>query len=251
MPDQYGATQFPLPLPIKEQPVGDPFLYYFGSFLQAVGNAKCGAAWSALAPGPSGGPITNVLYLNPQKKPFSSEQLPALFLWRANAKPAHQEAEDIRVRRCTVVALWATPLVPFERMSGGGEADRMPFWESLFSAFDTAIDLGRDPSWIVPGDTYFFPERRGSSLAHWAKYRRLYTMESEPTELQAVAVDPVPGSTLPAYSGAMQSYFLEETLVRDNAARFFRTKGVRGSLISKADPSAPVGTASFEFKTKT
>lgn len=245
MPDQYGATTLPVPVPPDDQRIGDPLLFYVGDFLKTVGNAHGGDAWQSVAPGDKG-PISTVFQDNPLDRdtPVDDNSLPAIWIWRGDITGWAQIAEDIRVVRSPINLLWVAQSAQAETW-----IEQLPFWQALFKTFDAAIDLGRDPSWVVPGDTYYFPERRGSSLAHWAKYRKLYPSKGDRTPLQVKLADG--GDNPPPLAAYTFILNLEETLVRDNAAHFFEAKGVRGSLVSKADPSAPVGTASFEFKTKT
>jgi hypothetical protein len=134
------------------------------------------------------------------------------------------------------------------------ETDQGPFWSALFSAFDIAINLGRDPAWIVPGDNYYRAQKYGSLLAHFSKHRRLWPLEGAgPMEIEQKPLgDQEKLPPLAAYGFPMK---LEEQLYRDVLLRWSPVKGLRGSVVTTGpdpnDPNGPTTTVAYSFPAPT
>lgn len=190
MADLYGATTIPLSAsigtPIAITPTtGDPFLSYLASYLKCVVNARCGAAWLAVHPA-NGNPISNVFELDPEVDSFNAKHLPALFLWRSGGRAYEQIASDFRVSRETIGMRWIMPGASFDII-----ARRVQFANMLVKCIDDAINVGRDKSWRVTGDTETQAAYAGSLLWTYAKCWQfnLQTWERRPLVIKSINGD--------------------------------------------------------------
>ena len=248
MADLYGGTALPLPVPDGKSPIGDPVIYYLGLYLQAVGNAKCGAAWRKLDPRADAGPIESVFYEDPTDPvgiPVDDNSLPALFIHRGDVDRWIQLAEDIRISRGWIHVHWVAPEAAAE-----DRRDQQPFWHALFDEFDIAINEGRDPSWIVPGDDYSGASAsidgatpRGSVLAYWAPFRRIWPEMSGRRPLQQQPQQPSDPKP-PLLCAYEMRLIVEEQYSRDVATRYAVLGGVVGS--TKTDPTDPLGSTTLD-----
>lgn len=207
MTDRYGATAIPL---VVSEAGTDPLLAYVGAYLQAVGNAQASAAWEAVAPPLGALPVRFVFTHDPAVTDFNDARTPALFLWRRDALRHELRSTDERVRTSRLACLWVLP------NTGKPEVItlRSHFAWKLFAIFDAALEKGRDPSWVVTGDTYFDPATYGSTLARWARFRKLTFASVKPEPLEIQILDDR-SKTKPKYTAFLGELDLEEELVRD------------------------------------
>lgn len=160
--DTFGGITLPIPAPTAGQPVSDPFLYYATAYLQAVVNAKGTAAWQAVKPG--GLPISTVFTHDPEQVVFNERTLPALYMWReGSTKTPEWIGEDILVQYDRIRILWVFP-----NDQQANRRIREPIVNGLVKLIIYAIEIGRDPAWVVPGDTYADAATAGSILWRYA-----------------------------------------------------------------------------------
>lgn len=156
MSDQYGGMPIPAPpfLPggfPDSKAVGDNLLGYLGSFLQAIIAAGAGDLWQSVQPGK---PIIRNVFTNDPDEDFVESGLPALYVFRPPKETREvmesfdQIADDYLVQKGRVVAIWIFDPLPIEQQRQRGN-----IIDAVRKAVSRAIHIGRDPSWIVPGDT--------------------------------------------------------------------------------------------------
>lgn len=148
MADTFGALV--LPVTAGDQPAGDPALTRLGSYLKAVVNAQCAAAWLEARPRsePTEAlPIKFALAVNPEEDGFNDAHLPALYLFREDGNFG-QRAEDWRSDESHIRILWVQPSAKQPE-----HAIRKPFFNAVAKAIDDALERGRDPVWQDAGDT--------------------------------------------------------------------------------------------------
>jgi hypothetical protein len=152
MADQFGALA--LPVDATATVVGDPALTKLGSFLQAVLNAECAAAWLAVQPAPIDAPptvqvpVVQTVYLHDLRRfAFNENALPALFVWRERGKQ-EQFADDWRSDVTTFRVTWVMPALAQEEQRA-----RQPITQAIIKAIGTYIEEGRHAAWVDAGDT--------------------------------------------------------------------------------------------------
>lgn len=156
MGDVAGALE--LPVPTDDEPVGDPALSTLAGFFAAVLNAKASSAWGAVAPGESA--VATTFTKDPSTIEFSDSNLPALFLWRSEIGEDNWIAQDWLVRPSTLQLLIAFRSVPSAR-----QKLREPFANAIRSCLTLATEFdGREPTWVVSGDTDPLAATKGSLL---------------------------------------------------------------------------------------
>lgn len=130
-----------------------------GGYLAAVIRRYAGDAWATLLPGADGQIVKNVFTHDPEQYDFKANDLPALYLFRAgSAKDPENLTADWRVTTDKVSIFWILP--PREGVSVMPAIARaVPFVAKLI---DSALRRGRDPSYIVEGDTDPQAPRYGS-----------------------------------------------------------------------------------------
>lgn len=224
MPDQAGSLVFPVAVPGERDPVGDPLLRLTLDFLQAVVNARCGAAWAKVAPSHPL-PIKTTIPHDPTRIDFSEQTLPALYSWRAGGTRAVEwMAEDIGEARENLMLLWVAP--PAQQVQ---QKARDPFANPLAKAIGSALLLGRDPAWKLAGDPdpeaselgslwakHAFGEAGGA--AHLARWRRV-----------DFALDMAPGAPRRAYEAVELTVELTEYILQGDEL-FPESEGISGSI---------------------
>lgn len=165
MPNAYGAITIPLE---AAEAGDDPLLVHTLAFLKAIANAYGALAWNALTGGDSQ-PVAHTFMHDPELGLFNDNKLPALFLFRDPEQTTFtQETQDNRVERGVLRLLWVPPSTTQEKA-----ARRYSFAGKLFKLLDHALEVGRDPAWIMAGDEYSDAETRGSFVSRYAEFRRL------------------------------------------------------------------------------
>lgn len=169
--DRFGAITLPVEIPQGKEPVSDRFLFYALDYFKAFVNAKGARAWNAVQPGQL--PIKTTFAHDPEQVAFNTSDLPALFMWRDESGAAGGAfspasafewiAEDYLIANDTVRILWCFPIAEqsIRRI-------REPILNGLVKAMAVAFEIGRDPSWRVPGDTDGQAATYGSLFVHWA-----------------------------------------------------------------------------------
>jgi hypothetical protein len=169
MTDLIGALEVPIPVPDQGKTVADPFLDLFGDYLMAAINADTKAAWSEVHPNavrPHGEPlpVCFVKRTEPSEGDFRSNELPALFVYRASSGKRQRVSQDWQMVPTTLHLLWVPP-----RAQQKWNALRQPFKHAIESAIDRLLDGGRHPAWIVKDDPDPKAEDYGSYFYAHAK----------------------------------------------------------------------------------
>lgn len=237
MADQAGALVFPVPVPGKDEPVGDPLLRLTLDYLQAVVNAKCAAAWARVAP-TYPRPVNETIPHDPTRIDFAEKQLPALYGWRAGGTAQVEwMAEDIGEARENLMLLWVAP--PAQQAQ---QKFRDPFVNALAKAIGSALLVGRDPAWKLAGDT---DPDAGTHGSLWVKHAfgdaggAIHLSRWRHTDF---VVDMAPGAPRRAYQAVEFTIAVTEYVLQDESI-FPESEGVSGS-ITTADG---VETGSFLF----
>lgn len=148
MADTFGLLE--LPPVATPAPVGDPALAKLGAYLQAVLNAKLTTAWNAVRPDaqrPTAPVVQTVRTHDPKRRAFSSEDLPALFVYRTKAAFA-RDAEDFDQDHATVMVSWICAPQPQVK-----QRDVEPLFNAIGKTVRAALEAERDTSWFDAGDT--------------------------------------------------------------------------------------------------
>lgn len=169
--DNFGGITLPIATPGVDEPIADKFLFYALQYFQAFVNAKGSVAWNAVQPGKR--PIENTFAHDPEQVVFNEKFLPALFMWReesgapgapyAVSTAVEWIAEDYLVSNDTVRVLWVFP-----NAEQHVRRIREPIVNGLIKALSVSFEFGRDPAWVVPGDTDPQAATLGSVFARWA-----------------------------------------------------------------------------------
>ncbi len=149
-----------------EVAVTDPLLDYVGAFFAATLNQYLAAAWSSVAPG-EGDPVRCVRKTDPEDVDFIESDLPCLYLWRQSGA-RERIADDYVQVQDKLTALWAFPPAPQNTRKR-----REAFVNGIVRVIDAMLLHGRDPAWVVPGDTNERAAREGSLIQRWAGYTSL------------------------------------------------------------------------------
>jgi hypothetical protein len=167
MTDRYGALPVPdLPAGIAGRAVTDPLLDYTLGYLGSVLNKHADTAWRSVFK--ASPPVKATFAHDPEQHCFSTSDLPALYLWRGAGGEFERLAEDWHVKHSVLTLLWVFPAaVQFP------QHHRRPFLNGLLSVVHTAIETGRDPAWVVPGDPDPTAAARGSVWPRWAGFLSL------------------------------------------------------------------------------
>lgn len=198
MSDLLGLLPLPMTTPAAGSAVGDPLLDVTLAFLKAVINAKTKLGWKAVCAYPTKPtteplPVSFVFPHCPTNESFTTGRLPALFAWRAPDHAAKTtQTQDWLLRQSTINLLWVPPRATQEQAR-----IREPFKNAVSAAIDWAFVRGRDPSWVVDGDTYYDAQDYGSVWVHEAKVFWHQIRQIEPHPIQ-IAFDDGPQETFDA-----------------------------------------------------
>lgn len=170
-PTQFGALPFPVPNPDVGEAASDPGLDVLLSFAQAVIVARCGETWRRIG-GDTGEVVKITRAHNPAERVVIERQFPALFGWRTRGV-FETIADDFDTELSTLTLLWVFPPAQSEN-----QRIRGPIVNGVAKALGAGLMRGRDPAWVVPGDTEAQAARNGSFLWSWAGW---FAVETRPT----------------------------------------------------------------------
>lgn len=194
MADILGATSIALtsapatPVTVDVSDSDDPALVYLGSYLQAVANARLGARWGQLLPNTN--PVVRFFPYDPALGVYNDKYLPALFVWRQFGEPERIVTNDVIVSTDTLHFFWIAPQ--------GGPQDkitrRQNFARRLGALFTRSLRVGRDPAWVVAGDSDTQAAALGSNIHRLAGVNniRFTRWEPAPFRVEMVEGDPIP-----------------------------------------------------------
>lgn len=168
MPETFGAITLPQAEPSPGEGL-DPGLYRFAQYLRAVVNSKLGAAWRAVAPNSE--PVKNAFTHSPEEIDFNEKDLPALYLVRQASEGAGWEwlAEDMDLEHTRVRLLWIFPPTRQEF-----QRQRNDFVNGLNKVIISAIETGRDPSYVLAGDPDPTAAAEGTVIMRAAGFHALH-----------------------------------------------------------------------------
>lgn len=244
--DYFGPLAIPVPVGGAGQASGDPILDYFLAFFKAVLNAYAGDAWAAMKSPGKLPVIWTFAGLDPRKRPFIDTKLPALFLFRDDeTKAADHFTQDWWTVTSTLSLIWLYPGASAEH-----QILRDPFSNAVTKICRTALLLGRDPAWVVPGDSYPVSvadcQANGSVLAHWTKTVMPVT-SSKVAHLDVKVVDEDGKPSVAGNYVATQMVFeIVEKYTRDLSRYQPMDNGVDIVVTtSPSDPGGPLTTGHF------
>lgn len=167
MSDLFGLLEFPAPVPATDAALTDPALDLLLDFCKTVLNADLGDAWAAVAPADPL-PVAFVFNHDPDLEDFNTNELPALYLWRADdIGSVARMSQDLVSDDAGFHGLWVPPPATYENRRA-----RAGMMNGLRKSLKAAIGQGRHPAWVVAGDTYYQPEDYGSVLLHHTNFAR-------------------------------------------------------------------------------
>ena len=222
--DQWGLIAIPANPPPDGEALGDPGLWIYLRFLKAYVDTDAGATalWTALGMAP-GFPVVNAIRAyepgdddaQPGGHGLTSKDLPALYMWRtggSDSTSVEYIAEDWLVSTSEVRLLWVFPL----EANNAIQRRRATFVDALAKIVTVAIERGRTPSFVVPGDpdpnaatigsfVHTFTQVMALNVTRWGGSRVRITMTGE-------RGDAAPTFVLPALEMRLE---LQENLVKD------------------------------------
>lgn len=156
MAHKYGGIEIPVPIQIRTAfpPVvaeGDILLGYLADYIKTVMLTYVGDKWDTFSPNK---PIVKTISMGPPGTGFVESMLPGLFIYRPGRETREtietfeQIADDYRFQKGRVVVEWILDPIAQEHVWR-----RESYFDAVRKAVDAALQIGRDPSWVVPGDT--------------------------------------------------------------------------------------------------
>jgi len=142
--DVYGALRMPQAALAAGEVAGDPGLGVVADYLKAFLNSRPNVAWQTVAPGQP--VVRTALTHDPEELAFNEKDLPALYLHRTRGV-AEWMAEDYRVMRDEIKAVWVFPPVPQAHQRLRGRIS-----SAVAKAIDAALERCRFPGWVHSAD---------------------------------------------------------------------------------------------------
>lgn len=216
MADKYGATIFPVPVVADtgefppEAVAGDPLLGYLANFVTKIVRLNCEAVWKSVSPST---PIIKTVYADEPENGFSAEWLPCLFVFRPGRETRElvetfeQVADEYRFMKSRVVARWI-----MNPVQAANNRRRNSIFDAVRKAIDAAVNIGRHPAWIVPGDTDLKAALQGSSLCNFSGAASIELDHAAPGQYRHKMALPAPDKL---YDELKLSFVVEELLNRD------------------------------------
>lgn len=234
-----------------QHPANDPALAVLLDFLGCwlLTDGKVANAW-----GPVGGfsseAVVRTVYLHdPKDCDFNTRALPALFMWRESAK---QElvADDWERETTRVMALWVFPIKTDESFRL-----RQPFGHVLAKSIGAAIERGRTPTWIQPGDPDSFTTQQGpdglpQGSLFWS-YAGFESFKLEDWKKATIILDPnerSPTGARDMYPAIEFTFQMEEKLDY-GLGRYPELLGADATIISETPVAFTLWAASTPYAT--
>lgn len=227
MTDSYGALELPAPAPNPHfdqagkrqgnEAVGDPCLTRLVDYFQAFTNAMVTDAWHAVSPRER--PVESAFTHDPNEVVFSTNDLPAYFLFRQGDESALERlANDIDIEHSKLRLLWVFP-----PRAQDDRKLRYPFVNAIVKSLIRAIEVGRHPSYVLAGDPDVTAEEFGSVIYRVAN---IFKINWRGYKLQPVIIS-MDSGTSRARDGAQGEYMavdahleLQERCIMDTAVDF-------------------------------
>lgn len=226
MTDTYGAIDLPAAAGEFGQGYVDPVLSAIGGYLKAVLPVKLGSSWASVAPGEK--LISHVFHVKPQEALVNASQLPGLFVWRGPFTQ-NREGDDYLLTRTQLGLMWLLWWdQPIKREK------RLPFVGAVVAAIHSALARGRDPAWVVAGDTTEGAATRGSVLMQQAGlFEPIEKIQGSEAD---VVLDPDKSGNPVAYKALSLTIQICERMTRDPA--LFSVPTISTSDPANADAGA-------------
>jgi hypothetical protein len=252
MTDLLGALAIPIPVPAAGKTVADPFLDYLGDFLQAAINADAKAAWTAVHPAvvkPHSVPlpVAFVKRHNPNEADFRSGDLPALFVYRASTGKRTRIGPEWTLVPTTIHILWVPPRAQQKHLSL-----RQSYRHAVEAAIERCLQTGRDPAWVVAGDSDPSAATAGSHFFSYAKLFELPTILDSRDHVLKIPSNDGAGDgrqrdTVDEFDAFLVTMEIHEVLAPDPLRRAVPLRDTRGSILLGSDPDALLATLPFQL----
>lgn len=210
--DTWGALQIPLSAapPFTPQqtslwvapanvPLADPALAVVLDFLTTflVTDQNALAVWQILAPNkPNNVPqpvVQRIFAHDPSKEVLSNAYLPGLFFFRSGGGKHEWVADDWLRDTSTLTLLWV-----FADAMQDTQRQREPFGHAIAKLIDAAVERGRTPSWLQPGDPDPQSPLAGSLFYKYAGFDAFWFDDWKPASLVIKTPDGVIAGQYPA-----------------------------------------------------
>lgn len=220
----WGLVSIPTQPAPDGEAQGDPALWIYLQFLKAFlqTDQQVTALWAASGMAPGAVVVNAIRAHNPGDDQSSTpglglttKDLPALYMWRkdeAGATTVEQIAEDWRIATSEVRLLWVFP----EMANTGIQRTRATFVDALAKCIDTAIELGRTPSFIVAGDPDPLAQTIGSFVHTFTEVYSLNTLQWGASRVRITTIGERVDASATVVKPALEMRFeLKENLVKD------------------------------------
>jgi len=165
-----GNVPLPVPLAATKSPFPAPELDAIGSYLTAYLRAYVGARWKQVAPGADSNIVKAFHTHDPEQYDFNADHLPALYIFGTGSeREPERTAEDWRVHTNGIRVLWILPNV--DQFQQAARSRALAF---VADTIDHALELGRDPCWVVEDDPDPTALEQGSVLLRHAGLKSLH-----------------------------------------------------------------------------
>lgn len=205
MADTFGAITLPVAVPSEGTPVADPALQYIGEFLKAVLEASLGDAWATRSRDPL---VRSVFTHDPEEADVSQVDFPSLYVWRSRMSENKLSDDHVEVQS-QVSILWIKQSEP-----QAVEAEQAPIFAGFAKAIMVGLRKGRDPAWVVAGDSDATATTRGSLL--W-KYVGGYRHRVTAVDKHPVQIEMYEGAKLDTATGILATLEFFEAHTEDPA----------------------------------
>lgn len=211
-------------------PVADPCLAVILDYLATAINTDqlIQAAWDPIKSLAKSAVLSRIFPQAPGDVGFNVSHLPALYAWRESGKNTW-EADEWNVKVDRVMMLWVFPLGTQEL-----QMLRDPIVNALIDGIENAVERGRTPSWVQPGDTDPRASYEGSVFYPYAGFESFtyQTWKRSKLLIQSNAKDVVD-----AYPAIEITWELKENQIR-GTSRFFVSAGDQVTLYDASASTA-------------
>jgi hypothetical protein len=242
VPDFYGLLQVPAPAAVNAatDSAGDPMLAVLADFLQSALNADLSALWAPLSP-MAPVPVANIFTFNPKRSAFSESKLPALFVWREADTKYSSWTQSYDKAVSNINALWLPP-----RANDAQTSVREPFSNAVAKSVARNISRGRNPAWVVSGDTEAKAADYGSLLITHIAVVRILSLSAK---LEKLSVEDSITRLKDPLDGMLSSIEVWEALTR-GTGDYFPQANVQGAISvgKNADGLNAIPILSYQFQ---
>ena len=231
MSDAYGMLPLPVTVAEGDVAIGDPLLDKLLAFFEAVIMHDCADAWNIASGNNGNQPLVKRTFAhNPADQAFRKMTTPALYLWRESIGTAVWRAADYRIRPSELILRW----VPFAPNSQERKRVWEPFFNAIPSALDAAVERGRNPGWMVTGDTDQMADTLGSYVY---KYINVWKLLVDVSAAKRVTLTiPLEGNTPPRTFQAIDIPIGLEERLNEDSTKFGVLAYTEAAFVVPAEP---------------